>query len=150
MGLFDPAALANMQFDQDNSTQFVPVPVGEYVATSSDMEITTWQSREGDKSGMKINLKWNIDDAAVKELLEREQVAVKQDIMLDMTEQGGLDFGKGKNVRLGQLREALGLNVKGEPFSFQMLNGRMALVSVTHRLVDGVPFAEIKSVAKIA
>jgi hypothetical protein len=150
MGLFDPNALMHATIEESNSTEFVPVPAAEYLAVSDEPEITSWQTKDGEKSGLKLNMKWNIDDAEVKALLERDKIVVKQDIMLDITEQGGLDMGKGKNVRLGQLREALGLNVPGEPFSFGMLAGRMARVQVVHRLVDGVPFAEIKAVAKIA
>lgn len=149
MALFDPNTFMDAQIEEANSTEFVPVPVGDFTAISSDPEIVTWQSKDGTKSGLKLDIKWDIEDHEVKQLLERDKVTVKQSIMLDITEQGGLDFGKGKNVNLGRLRSALDLNKPGEPFTFRALAGRMAKVRVEHRLVDGVPFAEIKGVAKI-
>ena len=150
MGLFSPEQFMDVQVEGASSTEFVPVPVGEYTAVSSDPEIVAWSSKDGSKNGLKLSLKWDIDDPAVKQLLERDKVTVKQDIMLDLTETGGLDMGKGKNVNLGRLREACGLNVPGQPFSFRMLGGQIAKVRVEHRIVDGAPFAEIKAVSKMA
>jgi hypothetical protein len=79
----------------------------------------------------------------------REKVTCKQGIMLDLNEGGQLDMGKGKNVSLGKLREAIGLNSPGQPFSFSMIQGRMALGFVQHRVDGDQVFAEIKRVQKL-
>ena len=56
-------------------------------------------------------------------------------------------MGKGKNVALGRLREALGQNTPGKPWSFGMLVGQVAKVAVKHRITDaGDTFAEVKRV----
>jgi hypothetical protein len=68
--------------------------------------------------------------------------------MLDLTEEGMLATGKGRNVLLGRLREATGLNQSGEPFAFPMLTGRPAKVQVAHRLYEGQIYAEVKGTAK--
>ena len=59
-------------------------------------------------------------------------------------------MGKGQNVGLGRLREAVGLNSPGQPFAFSMLTGRVAKVVVKHRIHEDKIFAEVKAVAKMA
>jgi len=54
---------------------------------------------------------------------------------------------KGKNIGLGRIREALGMNKPGEPFAFSMIAGRMAKVIVSHRPVGEDLFPEIKKIA---
>lgn len=60
--------------------------------------------------------------------------SVRQTLWLDTTESGGLDFGKGKNVGLGRLREALGQNAPGKPWAPGMLVGGVAKVKVSHSI----------------
>jgi hypothetical protein len=116
-----------------------------------EIKARPWTSRQDpSKSGMALDVTWSIDDAAVKEQLGRQEVTVKQGIMLDVTETGGLDMGKGKNVSLGRLREATNLNQPGQPFGFRMLEGRPAKVKVEHRIDGDNIYAEVKQVAKLA
>jgi hypothetical protein len=71
--------------------------------------------------------------------------------MLDLNESGtGMDTGKGKNVTLGRLREALGLNQPGTPFSFRQLIGRAAKISVTQRVDGDQIYNDVKGVVKLA
>jgi hypothetical protein len=72
--------------------------------------------------------------------------------MLDLDPNGGLDMAEGKNVGLGRLREALGLNDPTESFSFNMLPGRMAKVRVGHREDSRDPeikYAEVQAVVAL-
>ncbi len=148
--MFNPDEFLHVQIDQANDTKRTPVPVGEYTAVVDDVKLRPWQSKDGSQSGLALDVVWAIDDANVKALLGREKVTSRQGIMLDLLESGkGLDMGKGKNTSLGRLREATGLNVPGQPFSFPMLVGRVAKVRVSHR-VDGEDiYDEIKAVAKL-
>ena len=147
--MFNPDQFLDMTINEVNSTQTVPVPVGEYTALVSDVKCRQWQSKaDPSKSGLTLDVTWEIDDAAVKQLLGRDKVTVKQGIMLDLTESGGMDMGKGRNVGLGRLREALDLNRPGVAFSFSMLPGRLAKVSVSHRIDGENIYAEVKSVAR--
>jgi hypothetical protein len=75
--------------------------------------------------------------------------SVSQSLMLDMTESGALAVGTNKNVNLGRLREALGQNVSGRPWSPNMLQGQVARISVKHRLWEDKTFAEVKGVVKL-
>lgn len=145
---FDPATFMNTTYDEANDTKVTPCPVGEYTAVATKVETKTWASRDGSSSGVKLEILWEIDDANVKQLVGRDKVTSRQNIMLDLNEAGtGLDLGKGKNVGLGRLREALGLNTPGESFSFAMIEGRIAKVSVSHRINGEDIYDEIKKVA---
>lgn len=149
--MFNPDQFLDMQVTEANDTKLTPVPVGEYVAVIEDVKCRQWQSKQDpSKSGLTLDITWSIDDPAVKELLGRDKVTVRQGVMLDLTESGGLDMGKGRNVGLGRLREAVGLNTPGQPFSFSMLVGRVAKVSVSHRIDGDNIYAEVKGVTKLA
>ena len=150
MSAFDPDQFLAQTVEQANDTKVVPCPAGEFMGYVKDFKARQWTSKKDpSNSGVALDITWSVDDQGVKQLLDREEVTVKQGIMLDMTEQGGLDMGKGKNVGLGRLREALGLNVPGQAFSFPMLSGRVAKLTVAQR-VDGEDiYAEVKMVAKV-
>ena len=150
MSMFSPDQFLDMQVTESNDTKLVPIPVGEYVAVVSEVKARPWTSKsDPSKSGIALDVQWDIDDAGVKQLLGRDKVTVKQGVMLDMTESGGLDMGKGKNVGLGRLREACGLNQPGQPFSATMLTGRVAKVKVEHRVDGENIYSEVKQVAKM-
>jgi hypothetical protein len=147
MSSFNPSEFLNQSFDEALDTKMVPCPVGEYLAIADKVDVKPWAARDGSSSGLKLEIMWDIQDENVKQLLSRDTVKVKQDQMLDLTDTGQLDLGKQKNVGLGRIREALGLNVPGEPFSFGMIQGRMAKVKVSHRPSGEDLFAEIKAIA---
>lgn len=150
MSAFDPDLFLAQTVEQANDTKITPCPSGEFMGYVKDFKARQWQGKKDPSmSGVALDITWSVDDQGVKQLLDRDEVTVKQGIMLDMTEEGGLDMGKGKNVGLGRLREALGLNIPGQAFSFAMLSGRVAKITVTHR-VDGEDiFAEVKMVGKV-
>lgn len=147
---FDPNTFMQATFEESNSTESIPCPVGEYDGLIEKVDIVQWNSRDGQKSGLKLQLIWNIMSDEVRAVTGRAENKVRQDIMLDLTDSGMLDMGKGMNVRLGKLREATGTNVAGEPFGFPMLNGRTAKVSIKHRAGEqpGELFAEVGGVVK--
>lgn len=150
MSMFSPEQFLDMQVTESNDTQVIPVPTGEYIAVVKEVKIRPWQSKaDPSKAGIALDLQWTLDDAGVKTLLGRDEVSVKQGVMLDLSEAGGLDMGKGRNVPLGRLREACGLNSPGQPFSVTMLTGRMARVKVEHRVDGENIYAEVKQVAKV-
>jgi hypothetical protein len=147
--MFDPNQFLDMQVTESNDTKVIPVPVGEFLATVDDVKVRPWQSKtDSSKAGLALDLVWSVQDQQVLSDLGREKVTVKQGIMLDLTDAGGLDMGKGKNVSMGRLREACDLNQPGKPFAFSMLMGRMAKIKVEHRIVGEDIFADVKGVAK--
>lgn len=149
---FDPNTFASMTFTESNSTEFMTVPVGRYPAVCDSRKVDSWKSGDGEQSGLKLILMWSVQDPAVLKEMGRDKVLVKQEMMLDMTETGGLAFGKGQNVILGQTREATSLNKPGESFSFDMFVGRTAQIEVGHRADKNKPdriYAEVKAIAKL-
>ena len=147
---FNPDQFLDMQTTEANDTTLVPVPVGEYIAIASEVKARQWTKKDDPSvSGLALDVVWEIDDAGVKALLGRDKVTVKQGLMLDLTESGGLDMGKGKNVGLGKLREALGLNTPGQAFSPNMIVGRPAKVRIDHRVDKDTIYADVKAVTKL-
>jgi len=150
MSTFDPATFLDMGLDEANSTVSTPVPEGEYQAVIDKVETRAWQGKaDPSKSGIALDIIWNVEDQGVKTFLERDKVQVKQGIMLDLNVSGGIDTGKGKNVALGKLREATNLNTPGQRFSFRMLEGQMAKISVKHHIDGEQVFADVKAVARL-
>jgi hypothetical protein len=147
-GTFDPSTFLNTQYDEALDTSRTPCPVGEYLAIADKVDVRPWAAKDGSSSGLKAVILWDVQDDNVKQLLGYDKVVVPQEQMLDLTETGGLDMGKGKNVGLGRIREALDLNTPGQPFAFSMIQGRMAKVMVSHRAVGEDLYAEVKKLAK--
>jgi len=148
--LFDPQQFLEAQVTEANDTKSIPVPEGDFVAIIKEAKARQWTSKsDSSKSGLALDVVWSIDSPEVKTLLGRDEVTVKQGIMLDLTEHGTLDMGKGRNIYLGRLREAVGLNTPGQAFSIMHLPGRAALVSIKHRVDGDDIFADVKAVAKV-
>lgn len=149
MTMFSPEQFLDMQVTESNDTKVIPVPPGEYLAVVKSVAIRPWQSKaDPSKAGLALDLQWSIDDAGVKQLLGRDEITVKQGVMLDVSDSGGLDMGRGRNISLGRLREATSLNTPGQPFSVTMFTGRMAKVKVEHRVDGENIYAEVKQVAR--
>ena len=146
--MFDPNAFLEQVITEVGSTEATPIPAGEYLAFIDKKELTTWQKKDDPSvSGLKLKITWVLEDQAVRDLLGRDKVIVAQDIMLDITDTGSLDMGKGRNVELNRLRAAVDLNVSG--FSFNQLDGRMARVTVKQDQDKNDPqkfYARVKAV----
>lgn len=150
MSAFDPDLFLSQTVDQANDTKVVPCPAGEFTGIVKEFKARQWTAKnDPSNTGVTLDITWTVDDEGVRQVLDRSEVTVRQGIMLDVTEAGALDLGKGKNVGLGRLREALGLNVPGQPFAFSMLTGQIAKLTVSHRVVGEDIFADVKMVAKI-
>lgn len=151
MSQFDPQTFAQATFEESNSTESIPIPAGEFPGLAEKVEILQWQTKDGAKSGLKLQIIWNVADDEVRQVTGRAENKVRQDLMLDLTEDGRLDMSKGMNVRLGKLREAVGLNKPGQPFQFGMIQGQMAKLKIGHRTGEDPSeiFAEVKAVAAL-
>ena len=135
MSIFNPADFMNQSFEGANSTKRELHPVGEFQAVIEKIEARPWQSKnDPTKSGVTLEVYWSMQDASALASIDMEKLTLRQGVMLDFNETGGLDMGKGKNVGLGRLRAAVGLNEPGVAFQFPQLIGRMAKVSVRHEV----------------
>lgn len=150
MGTFDPATFLDSTIDAPNSTSSTPCPEGDFTAVAGEPIVRPWTSKKDGSSGLALDIVWEVDDARAREVTGRDKVQVKQGIMLDLTPSGTLDTGKGANVALGRLREAIGKNTPGQPFNFRMITGCVARIAVKHRQGDGdTIYADVKGVARV-
>lgn len=150
--MFDADAFLNSSISTANDTKVIPCPEGDFMGIIDKIQPRTWQSKDGTKTGITLDVTWLVEDAGAKAATGRESVQVRQGIMLDVAPGGGLDMGQGKNIGLGRLREAVGKNNPGEVFSFNMLPGLMAKIKVGHRDDTNDPtikYAEVKMATKL-
>lgn len=152
--MFDPSEFLNATINDANDTKLIPVPenlAGDgYTMLAGKVDVRSWQKKDDPSvSGLALDIVWEIQSEEVKSFCGRDKITCKQGIMLDLTDSGALDMSKGKNIGLGKLREALGLNTPGQPFAFSMIEGRMALGFVSHRVNGEDVFAEVKRVNKL-
>lgn len=152
MSTFDPDAFMQETVDAEMDTVVLPCPPGTYQAQIDDVKL-----REVEINGEKrypMDVSYNVLDDAVRNELGREKVIVRQTIWLDIDPvTGKLDYGKGKNVGLGKLREACGMNASGRAFALGQLRDQQVTV-VTGLRPDkndaSIKYAEVKTVGKAA
>lgn len=140
---FDPDTFLNETVTEDLSTDYVPVPEGEFPAVIKEVKARVA------KTSTILDVTWSIDDQSARDATGMEDPTVRQSIFLDISDSGNLDLGRGKNVQLGRLREALDQNRPGMAWTPNMLTGQVALVLVSHREWEGRTYADIKSVAAV-
>jgi hypothetical protein len=132
--MFDAEAFQNSVITDANSTATLPWPPGDYVGTIKKAEIRSGTISKGDRTGQPwagVSVQVEVDRSFLPEGCSTLASGM---VMLDLTDAGGLDTSKGRNVNLGRLREAAGLNQPGQPFSFPMLEGRTVKISTGHRV----------------
>lgn len=144
---FNPESFLDATFTDAFDTTFEPIPVGEYQGTIDSIKFANGVSDKGPWA--RLDVTWSLNDPALAERLGRKKVTCRQGIMLDLSDSGNLDSGKGRNISLGRLRDALDLNITGQPFSFRMLEGRSAKVNVTQRMWQDKIQNDVKDVARL-
>lgn len=153
--MFDPVSFLQSTTSEQGSTVVEPIPAGEHLSFIEKVSARPWQGKKDpSQGGIALDVMYNIDSPEVKKKLGREKVTVTQGIMLDLTESGQLDMSKGKNVALNRLRDALGQNVAGAPWSPSMMEGKICKVVIGHRPSDrpqdppGTVFSDVNGVVK--
>jgi hypothetical protein len=154
--VFDPQRFLASTTSDPGSTRLDPIPQGEYRAVIEELEWREAKITKGENAGTTrpiMRVIWKITDDDLKAQLDRTPT-VRQDIWLDVDKATGqLDFGKGKNVGIGRLREALGQNMPGVAWSPGMLRGAgPALIIVSERPGDSadVIYNDVKSVGRLS
>lgn len=126
--MFNASTFLNQSVTGPLSTKIPVVPAGDYRAKISKLE----PQAGTDKIGPLLRVVWELVDTGELAAIDRERATVRQDIFLDMDDsQENLDAGEGKNVGLGRLFEALGMNDGGAAIGNLM--GQVAYIKVAHR-----------------
>ena len=129
MSTFNPDTFLNIEVSSANATAYVPVAEGEF--TGSIKKIAPRVLTDGRAV---LDVTWAVDDETTRLETGMAEPTVRQTIWLDLNESGSLDFGKGRNVSLGRLRDALGQNETGKPWQPGMMVGGVAKIKVTHSI----------------
>jgi hypothetical protein len=147
MSSFDPKAFASMTFKGANSTESVPIPVGEWLFDITKADIEAWSNKEKTNGGLRCVMLLETTAPEVKAVTGRDKNSVKYEFLLDLTPEGGLDMSKGMNVTLGRARAATNLNRDGEPFMFEMFVGKQVKAAVVHEMYQDRAKARVKGIA---
>lgn len=127
-------------------------PDGCYYATIKEVKARQWEGKT-EKTAGKSGIAWDVQlEVDVPEAQRSTQGTDKRivfdSIMLDLTEQGMIDAGKGKNGRLMMYREALDMNKPGDSFSALKMVGRPVKIKIDHRPYNNTVQEDVKSVLR--
>lgn len=161
--MFDPQAFLDMPIDEANVKR-PPLMAGDYTSIIKDVVPEVWQSKDkyDEKTRqLKSGIKYNVIHTVEVPEAERNRVGItgmtsvelKDTIMLEMNDSGGIDTAPGKNGALRRYRDALDMNKPGVTFKPREMIGRPICVRLAHREYpagSGDLFEEIKGVAKLA
>lgn len=163
---FDADSFMNQTVDGELDTVISQPPEGDYRAmigefTSENGFRTFISQKEGKNQGREFTIfqpPFVLQDdprlAEVKQARNSDQITVfHKGMFLDLTDQGGLDMSKGKNVDLGRLRDAVGQNqTPGWKFS-NLIGAGPVMVKVIHEKDandETKKFARVNRVVKIS
>lgn len=150
---FDADTFLSGTIDTALDTQVAQCPEGVFRAQIGDkMEVRSGTSKKTGRPFHMLDINWKVLDDVVRAELDRENVYVRQTLFLDLLPNGTLDTGKGKNVDIGRLRDALGQNAAGVAWSPRNLIDAIANIQVTHRSDPDNPtrkYAEVQRVTRI-
>jgi hypothetical protein len=149
---FDTNAFLNQTNEGGFETKYVKVEQGEYPAVIKKVDYRTLPKKDKPEENSHIlDVTYFIDDARQKELTGMDEPTARQSIFLDVTADGKLDRSKNRNVNLGRLLEALGLNDRPN-WSFNDFPGRPVMVKIIHspnpKAADD-PFVNVDKVGKM-
>ena len=154
MSQFDPTQFLDTETTDQMDTTFTPVPVGEYPAMIKSVEARQIpSSKDPSELWTILDVTYAIDDHSVRDETGLPEPTIRQSIFLDINEEGKLSTEKGKNINLGRLREAVGLNEPGQVFSFASLAGTVCIIAVKHTPDKNDPenvYANVTKVAEMA
>ena len=146
--MFDPDQFLASTTSEAGSTRFEPLPAGEYMAIIEDV---AKPRPAGERVVMDVTFKLMNVPADVAAAQGKSVFTVRKGYFLDITPNNALDMGKGKNIDLNRLREAVGQNTPGKPWKPLDLKGAGPVkVQVTLRPdknSDAV-YNDVKSVGK--
>lgn len=159
MTTFDPDAFMQQTVDGPLETEYKLVPAKEYQNVYiNDFDSKALQLVEGtsantgkDYSFLKFSVPFKIsNDPDVMREVGRDEALVYKDINLDRDDSGGIATGPNKNVELGRLYEAAGLNSGSRTLADLRGTGPYVIMVVheTGKRKDGTTWQNAK-VAKV-
>jgi hypothetical protein len=133
MAEFNLDAFKNATFSGAMETHFTPPPADLYKGSILEIDLSQNQGKKDPSKMVSVlKLTWELEDPTgkVKEITGQDSSRAYQDVFLDLGPDGKLLGGKGRNIGLGALREAIGQNADGKPWAPSMLVGAKATIKV--------------------
>lgn len=168
---FDPNKFVNTAVNEPNATTYPVAPEGEFKMLIDDdpKQLQPRDAAAGNYVGLEeisgvsqktgkpyLFHQWTLNavvlDDKVKEVLGQDKPKVRLRINLDFTDTGDLATGEGRNVKLGQLKEALDQNKPGWTPS-QVLGAGPFIGRIAHSSNPNDPekkYADVVAFARIS
>lgn len=145
--MFDPNLLLQAQVTEVNEKrQLLPVdnpasPDGFYTASIDKLGTKSGTISKGDRLGqpwamIAVSLKLEVPQQLQDALKLQPTLTLTDRVMLDISPQGMLDNGPGRNRRQREYREALDMNKAGDVWSWERAVGRTLKVKLVHRVLE--------------
>jgi len=152
---FDPDSFLDQEIDGGLTTEYTPVPEMDdavaMIRPEGGLTVRQVTNKETGKVSTILNIDWIVDEQDARDATGMNQPIARQSIFLDLNENGVLERGENKNVALGKLAEALGLNADDSQFTLRQMLGQVAKVRIKHRFGDADQiYAEVKGVKPVA
>lgn len=147
---FDTSTFLNQTVDEPLATQTKPVPEGEYLAmvdSFGDTPVREVNTKNGPR--LILRVPYLIQDEGLKATLQKDPIRVFQDLWLDVDDSGRLLTGGEYNVRLGQLRAAVGQNGSGPWTPARLAGAGPVRIKVTHRADEKNPEVKYTEVSRV-
>lgn len=133
---FDPNSFLSAT-TTEAATRRPPIPAGlDLIATIGEPKARQVQGKKDvTKSYLFFDFPMEIDltqNPSARQVVGQDKVTLTFGTSVDITEGGAMDWSPGRNTGLRLLREALGMNKPGEPFSPLMAQGRLIKVRIKH------------------
>lgn len=116
MSQFNPDSFLATETEEAGETKYTPIPEDDYQAMVDDVT-----AREA-KDSQILDVTYEILSDELRKSMDMEKITVRQSFFLDITD-GVMSTGANKNIKLNKLRDALGQNVSGKPWSPMMMKG---------------------------
>ena len=130
MSLFDTGDFFNQRSSGGLDTKFPKVDAGDYPAIIKKFAGRSYPKKDDPSQEVHlVDVTFSVEDERQKEVTGLKEPTVRMTLFLDIVD-GKLDTSKGKNVQLGRLLEAVGLN-QGD-WSWNDLVGRPCMIHVDH------------------
>ena len=131
----------------DANTRRPPINPGDYRATIGEVKPVTGE-KEG-KTWLRMDVPLKIEVPFDQQAAQGgAEVTLTHRVFIDLTDQGTIDNGPGRNRGQRQYRDACDLNKPGEAFSWRMLQGHQVLVQIAHELYNNETQERVTGVAK--
>ena len=157
MSTFNPDQFLQASYTEQTDTHALVCPEGDWRGQVSKLAVRTNKGKDG-TDFTSLDVIWEVIDDEARRLAGAEgttKLFCRQGSIIDLIDAGGskvFDFGKGKNVMIGRLREAFHQNQSGKPWAPNMLVGQIGVIKVKHRANPDdpeAPFADVKGVTEL-